>query len=230
MLTRLYASLLHLFYPRNCDTCGTDLSGKEEVLCLQCQHALPVTNFQQYEDNPVEKIYRGRTPIQHAMAGYYYTQSSHLRQLIHLLKYQGRKDIALYLGRQMGYMLTNTKWLHEINCIVPVPLNSAKEKQRGYNQSALLAQGIATIIQKPVITNALYRHKHTSTQTHKNRADRWQNVATVFAPANIQSVSGQHVLLIDDVITTGATTEACSNILLTANATVSIGSLAFAYS
>jgi ComF family protein len=229
MFTRLYTSLLHLFYPHSCDACGKDLMHTEEILCLQCQHTLPVTNFQQYAENPVEKIYRGRTNIKHAMAGYYYVQSSPMQQLIHLFKYQGRKDIALYLGKQMGHMLNKSKWIHEIDCIVPVPLYRIKEKHRGYNQSTILANGIASVTQKPVFNNVLSRQKPTGTQTRKNRVARWQNVATVFAPDNIQSIKGQHVLLIDDVITTGATTEACSNILLTGNATVSICSLAVAY-
>jgi ComF family protein len=223
----MLSSLVHLFYPHICEGCGRDLVRTEQVLCLHCSRRLPATGFQQYTHNPVEKIFWGRINIRHAMAAYYYTQASILQKLIHQFKYHQRKDVALHLGRQMGQMLLQSAWLYEIDCIVPVPLYAARERQRGYNQAALLANGIAGVVQKPLLPHVLERSMQVSSQTRKNRTDRWANVSRVFTVKKPGELQGRHVLLVDDVITTGATTEACSRALLAAQATVSICSLAF---
>jgi ComF family protein len=224
----LLSSLLHLFYPHTCDGCGTDLTSSEEVLCLTCQEKLPRTGYQHYPANPVAKIFRGRADIRHAMAAYYYRKASLLQSLIYQFKYHNRRDIALQLGRQTGYMLLQSKWLHEINCIIPVPLSKARERHRGYNQAALLAEGIATVIKKPVISHVLTRKSYRSSQTNKNRILRWENVEEAFSLQHAHVIRNQHVLLVDDVITTGATTEACCQVLLREKVNVSICSLAYA--
>ena len=223
----LLSSLVHLFYPHTCEGCGRDLARTEQILCLHCNRKLPATGFQQHPHNPVEKIFWGRVNIRHAMAAYYYTQASMLQKLIHQFKYHQRKDIALHLGRQMGHMLLQSAWLYEIDCIIPVPLYAARERQRGYNQAALLAQGIAAVVQKPAVPHAIQRMQHAGSQTRRNRTSRWENVSRVFAVKEPDTLQGRHVLLIDDVITTGATTEACSQALVAARATVSICTLAF---
>jgi len=223
----LFSSLVHLFYPHVCEACGRDLVRTEQVLCLHCSRRLPATGFQQHPHNPVEKIFWGRVNIRNAMAAYYYTQASTLQKLIHQFKYHQRKDVALHLGRQMGLMLLQSTWLYEIDCIIPVPLYAARERQRGYNQAALLANGIAGVVQKPLLPHAVQRTVHISSQTRKNRMDRWENVSGVFAVKKPGALQGRHVLLVDDVITTGATTEACSQALVAAQATVSICALAF---
>jgi ComF family protein len=229
MLTSLLSPLVHLFYPHCCEVCGTDLPKADELLCLRCQQALPATNFHRYPDNPVSLIFNGRVPVQQATAAYYYSKSSGLQQLIHQFKYKQRPDIATWLGRQMGYMLQESSWLPAIDCIVPVPLFPRKEKLRGYNQATLLANSIGHVTQLPIQPKALSRQIFTSTQTRKGRTGRWQNVADVFQ-ANDTFINKQHVLLVDDVITTGATTEACCNALIATGAQVSICCLAFSYS
>lgn len=226
-IRNLLASLVHLFYPHVCETCGRGLTRSEHILCVRCQHKLPVTNFQLYADNPLEKVFWGRVNIRHAMAAYHYTQASMIQQLIHQFKYRDRQDIAIYLGRQAGHLLLQSTWLNEIDCIVPVPLHKAKARRRGYNQAALLANGLAGITGKPVLSGALRRTAYTSSQTQKSRISRWENVSGLFAVNEPEALRGRHVLLLDDVVTTGATTEACCHALLEAGAIVSICALAF---
>lgn len=228
MLTSLFSPLVHLFYPHCCELCGTDLHQTDELLCLRCMQALPLTHFQRYPNNPVAQVFSGRIPVQQATATYYYNQSSGLQHLIHRFKYGQRPDIATWLGKQTGYQLQESSWISTIDFLAPVPLNPRKEKKRGYNQATLLANGIAQVIPLPVYPATLRREQFTATQTKKGRTDRWQNVATAFQ-ANGNLSDGSHVLLVDDVITTGATTEACCKALQQAGARVSICCLAYAW-
>ena len=224
----LLLSFIHLFFPHVCDGCGTDLTSAEEILCLTCLEKLPRTDFQHYDTNPVAKVFRGRVHICHAMAAYYYRKSSVLQSLIYRFKYHNRQDIALQLGRQLGHMLLQSKWIHEINGIIPVPLSKSRERSRGYNQAALLAAGIAAVTNKPVLSDVLIRKNYLSSQTKKNRELRWENVESAFALSNAASIRDQHILLVDDVITTGATTEACCLTLQQAKVNISVCSLAYA--
>ncbi len=223
----LFTSLLQLFFPHICEGCQRHLAHTETILCLRCMRRLPATGYQRYANNQVAQAFWGRVSIRNAMAGYYYTQAAMLQRLIHRFKYHQRKDIALFFGRQLGHMLLESEWLHEVEAIVPVPLNKLKEKRRGYNQAALLATGIAAIVQKPVLERALDREYQAGSQTRRGRSSRWENVAGAFTVKDTACLQNRHILLIDDVITTGATTEACSQALLAAGATVSICSLAF---
>lgn len=228
-MINLLSSLLHLFYPHTCEGCGTDLSSTEEILCLSCMRQLPVTGFQHHTNNPVARIFYGRAKVLQAMAAYYYVRSTLLQRLIYQFKYHRREDIALFLGRQAGHLLLQSQWIHEITGIVPVPMTAARERQRGYNQAAVLANGIAAVTGKPVINNILARTDQRTSQTTKNRLLRWQNVTASFMLKAPTLPSGQHVLLVDDVITTGATTETCCRLLYDAGASVSVCSLAYAH-
>ncbi|RAI97455.1 ComF family protein [Chitinophaga skermanii] len=224
----MLTSLLRLFYPHCCDACGHSLSPKEQVLCLRCSLKLPYTNFQSIEENPVMRIFYGRLKLHAAMSTYYFKKQSMLQHLIHQFKYNDRKDIALYFGYQMGLLLSKEKHWQPIDVIVPVPLHPSKLKLRGYNQAAQLAEGISKVLGKPVLAKVLQRNSFTLTQTHKSRSDRWENVSKVFAVRDVNAIKGKHVLLIDDVITTGATLEACGLALLQQGASLlSIASLAY---
>lgn len=224
----MFGPLLHLLYPHTCESCGHDLSRTEEVLCLACAHHLPVTGFQLSEGNPVERIFHGRIALRHATAGYYFGRQSRLQQLVHQFKYHGRKDIALYLGRQLGLQLRQSAWWQEISAVIPVPLHAVKQRHRGYNQASLLAAGIAGVLGCHT-AEALERIPNSDTQTRKSRMERWENVSTAFALKATDALESGHVLLVDDVLTTGATMEACARAIMTANnMEVSICSLAYA--
>jgi predicted amidophosphoribosyltransferase len=169
-------SLVHLFYPHICCGCGTDLLQAQNILCLKCVNQLPQTRFAFHRDNPVEKAFWGRLPIVSASSEYFFTKSSLMQSLIHQLKYQGNREIGLWLGRMMGRTFLQTPRFGNIDLILPLPLFPEKEKRRGYNQAAILCDGISETIGIPVDRKTLSRVKHTETQTHKSRIERWQNV------------------------------------------------------
>lgn len=227
-MKNLLSSLLNLFYPHTCEGCGIDLTHSEQVLCLRCQQRLPLTGYQHLQNNPVEKLFWGRIHLGHAMATYYYRKSTLLQHLVYQFKYDRREDIALHLGHLMGKVLLQSGWLYEITGMVPVPIHTARLRHRGYNQAALLANGIAAITGKQVREDILIRNNYATSQTDKGRLLRWQNVSGAFSIKPAVQLDGQHLLLIDDVLTTGATVEACGKLLIKAGATVSICTLAFA--
>lgn len=218
----------HLFFPHLCAACGTDILDREQLLCLRCLDELPYTGFHLYANNPVEKIFWGRVPIVAAASVYYFTKQSLLQELIHQLKYQRNKDIGFYLGTQMGRYLKSGTRFETVDALVPVPLFNKREHQRGYNQAAVLCTGIAEALHVPVWTDVIGRRMRTETQTHKHRDERWQNINDRFELKNSDRLIGKHVLLVDDVVTTGATLDACASTLLQAtNASLSIATLAY---
>ena len=205
---------VHLFYPHVCIGCGSDVIETAQTLCAQCFAALPVTDYFLYANNPVEHLFAGRIIVQSAGSAFYFTKKSLLQNVLHEIKYKGNKEAGLFVGKQMGIALQQSNRFEDIDMIVPMPLNSKRLQQRGYNQATLLAKGISSIIQKPVHEHIVFRRMNTETQTGKNRADRWQNMQAVFAVKQKEAIEGKHVLLVDDIITTGATLEACGEIIL----------------
>ena len=220
--------LFHLFYPHNCLGCGSDVIGNENFICLECINDLPHTNFAMHANNPVEKIFWGRVPVTSAMSEFYFSKMSIIQNLIHEFKYKGNKKVGLYLGKMLGESLLNSNRYH-IDAIIPLPLFEKKEKKRGYNQAEILCTGISEIMNVPVISKNVVRIVHTETQTKKGRTERWENVEKTFFVMQPQLLEGKHLLLVDDVITTGATLEACaSEILKLNNIKISIATLAMA--
>jgi ComF family protein len=228
-MRELWYSLLHLFFPKTCFGCGIALSVTENVLCVSCASLLPSTRFGDHPDNLLEKSFNGRINLVHTTAAYFFTRPSLLQSLVHAFKYSKRRDIALFLGRQMGLTLQLTQWVHETDVIVPVPLSPSRQKERGYNQAALLAEGIASVIHKPVLAKALKRRDEKGSQTTKNRELRAEAVMRAFSLNDPESIRNKHILLVDDVITTGATIEACYHTLNTENVQVSVCGLAYVY-
>lgn len=208
------SSLLHLFYPHNCEGCGSTLVSDAQFLCTRCIHRLPATGFFNKQGNPVEKAFYGRLPLKHAAAVYYFTKNSLLQHLLVQLKYKNNRDAGHFLGRMLGHALANAERFSGVELLVPLPLNPQKEFIRGYNQSALLCEGIREIWKKPVLTNAITRIRFTGTQTHRNRLSRWQNMENSFAVTQPELLINKHILLVDDVVTTGATLEACGSSIL----------------
>lgn len=226
---QLLSDFSGLFFPGLCVTCGQRLVSQEEYVCMACWHDLPMTNFHLMPDNKVAKLFWGRLHIENATAFFSYKKGSKYQQIIHSVKYKGLKELGFVTGKKFGFYLSESDDFKNIDVIVPVPLHRKKEKKRGYNQSECIAQGIAEVLEKPVATNNLYRKVHTSTQTRKNRFERWQNVEDIFEVRNKDEFVGKHVLLIDDVVTTGSTLEACACPLLELpEIKVSIATLAFA--
>jgi len=218
----------HLFYPHNCEACGTDILFDDQFLCARCIHALPETNFFGTQNNPVEKLFFGRLNITHAGAAFYFTKDSMLQHLLVQLKYRSNKEAGYFLGRMMGYALSKAERFNEVDALVALPLNPKKEYIRGYNQAILICEGISEVWKRPVCRDAVTRIRFTETQTQQNRVSRWQNMEGVFAVTRPEALFNKHILLVDDVITTGATLEACGTVLLQVpGVSLSIGAAAY---
>lgn len=229
MWSLLKESLLHLAFPHVCEGCASDLVSDDQLLCLRCLNELPDTNFHALADNPVEKIFWGRLPLVQAMALYYFTKGSLVQHLLHGLKYRGRLETGAFFGRRLGQALRDAGRFQEIEALIPLPLFEGRERQRGYNQAALLCAGMSSVLHKPVWTDRLVRTSYTDSQTRKGRVDRWRNMEGRFVLTDAPALSGRHVLLVDDVVTTGATLEAAGRVLLQApGLKLSLAALCFA--
>ena len=198
------------------------------MICMECYHNLPYTEFDRIENNPVEKIFWGRTNIKFASSTFYYIIDSPIQHIIHHIKYRGQDSLGVFMGEIMGYALQTAFEKHEIDFCIPMPLHYKKEYTRGYNQASLLCAGIKKTTLLNYNDKLITREVNTSTQTKKSRIERWGNVEDVFTISNKSEILDKNILLIDDVITTGASTEACANILLNHGAkSVSICGLAY---
>jgi ComF family protein len=228
-LTRGITDLIELFYPTLCVTCGERLLSQEKYICVSCWDDLPVTNFHHDPENKVAQLFWGRVQIEHATAYFSYKKGSKYQQLIHSVKYKGMEELGFETGQRFGAILSGSENFVETDFIVPVPLHPKKKKKRGYNQSELIARGISETFKKPVSVENLKRNLHTSTQTRKNRYERWKNVENIFEVSEPEKFSGKHILLIDDIVTTGSTLEACAyQLLKIPGVKVSIATLGFA--
>lgn len=216
LIKNILSGTRHLFYPHICTGCGTDILDEANQLCLHCIDDLPLTRFEHHANNPIEKIFWGRLPVSAAHSQFFFTKESILQHLIHQLKYKGNKEIGVYLGELMGEALLNTNRFKNLDAIIPLPLYPDKERKRGYNQAAVIAEGLSLKMNIPVIINNVNRMRFTETQTKKHRAERWENVAGSFVVKRPNELKGKNILLVDDVITTGATLEACGSVLLQA--------------
>jgi ComF family protein len=228
-LKNIISDTLHLFYPHICTGCGSDVLERENLLCLKCINDLPNTNFAMHNGNPVEKAFWGRIPVTAAHSQYYFAKENVIQHLIHQLKYKSNKDIGVYMGELMGSTLLSSNRFNNIDALIPLPLYPDKERKRGYNQATVICEGMAKTMNIPVLTNNVIRQRFTETQTRKHRVERWQNVEGSFVVNNPAALSGKNILLVDDVITTGATIEACgSTILQCEGAKLFVASLAYA--
>lgn len=225
-LTKIVDGFTHLFYPHICTGCGSDLLLKDNMLCARCIINLPHTNYALHNNNPVEKIFWGRIPIAAAYSQFFFAKESLIQHLVHQLKYKGNTEIGSYLGEIMGQTIINSKRFNTIDALIPLPLYPDKERKRGYNQAAIICDGMSKVMGVPVISNNLLRQRFTETQTKKHRIERWENVEGSFVLKNPGALKDKHILLVDDVVTTGATLEASGAALLKAeNITLSIATL-----
>lgn len=206
--------LLDLFFPNLCLACSRHMPPKQEILCLFCQYKLPLTDYHLLAENPFTERFWGRLPLQNGTSLYHFEKGGRVQRLIHQLKYHHQPEIAYRLGQLHGQSLTSSPYFSGIDLIVPVPLHPKKQHQRGYNQSDYYARGLADSMELPWSAKVLVRKTHTQTQTQKSRLERFDNVGAVFELNQPEKVKGCHILLVDDVITTGATLEACGVALL----------------
>jgi ComF family protein len=226
-LREIKDSFVHLLFPHVCSGCGSDLLNDESSLCMHCLADLPPTDFEKHSNNPVEKIFHGRLQLVNAAAQYYFTKESLMQRLMHQFKYRGNKELGMQLGRMMGISLKESGHFN-VDAIIPLPLFPAKEKRRGYNQATVLCAGMQEIMQIPVLYDIIIRPQHTETQTKKGRIERWKNIEGKFQLINADPIRNKHILLVDDVVTTGATLEACGSELLSANLQLSLATLCLA--
>ncbi len=227
-LVEVLGDFLSLIYPNLCICCDSVLVKQEHLICSKCNIGLPRTHFHLVKDNPIEHIFWGRIKIEKASAFFLYQKGSKYQQLLHQLKYKGIRNIGVELGKLFAVELIQVNYFGDIDLIVPVPLHPKKERKRGYNQSLAIAEGVATVLQKEIDKDVLYRKRFNDTQTKKGRFERWENMNELFDVKNIDKFEGKHLLLIDDIVTTGATLEACAFALLKGkDVKVSIATLAF---
>jgi len=225
----LLTDFIALLYPEICIGCGNALTHNDTMICFDCSIDMPVTYFEKHKDNPVERLFWIKTNIQEATAGYFFTKKSRIQKMIHSFKYKGNDQAAIFLGEELGKMLLNSERFKHINQIIPVPLHPNKMKIRGYNQAEKIADGLSNVLGIPVNNSSLVRVLHNETQTKKGLFNRWTNVQTIFTIADSDKLINQHVLIVDDVITSGSTIESCAKQILSVDGTkVSLASLAIA--
>lgn len=220
---------IDLIYPNLCVICGESLVASESQLCLKCFNSIPKTNYHLQKDNPVEKRFWGKVSVERASSYFFFQKGSHFQKLIHELKYKGNREVGIAAGKYAASDLLESPDFISVDVIIPVPLHPKKEAKRGYNQSYIIGKGMAEILGKPLVRNNLIRVQERTTQTRKSVYERFENTRGIFELTNPDELRGKHVLLVDDVLTTGSTLEACIQALFVAdNVKVSVFTLAVA--
>lgn len=227
IFSKLTSNLLSFFYPKSCVSCLNALQQNEEQLCLYCMLHLPETNYHLFNDNPLKNIFSGRVRVENVASLLFYKKGGQVQKILHSMKYKGNKYLGEYLGLYYGEKLIQQKEYQNIDVIIPIPLHEKKLKLRGYNQSEWIAKGLSKGMKLPYNLDILVRTEYTGTQTKKSRFNRWENVRDVFALTDMEILRDKHVLICDDVLTTGATTEAAIQKLIEIeNVKVSVVTLA----
>ncbi len=222
------SDLIDFILPRHCAVCGEVLSRSEQEICLNCLLALPLIDDAHCAE--IEKLFWGIVPVERAVSYFYYRKGSPYNNLLHHLKYKNRPQIGVMLAKNAATELLTKGFFNGVELILPLPLSKKKERSRGYNQCDYIAEGLSQVTGIPVVRGCITRTKANETQTHKNRQERWKNVEGIFAVSNPDAVRGKHVLLIDDVLTTGATISDCARALVRAGCRVTIFTLAYSHS
>lgn len=229
-LLRTYlADFVSLLFPELCMACEDSLVTGEQILCSHCRFNLPFTNFHQQPDNIVARQFWGKINIEFAYALYYFQKGGKVQHLMHNFKYNGMRQIGNLLGNMAGGQLLGNPVFKTIDVIIPVPLHKSRMRERGYNQSTCFAQGLAEKLHAVVDDKNLIRTVATKTQTHKSRFARFENMQQVFEVKNPGLLEGKHILLVDDIVTTGSTLEACGiELLKIPGVKLSIATIAYA--
>ena len=209
----MLSSVINLFFPKTCYACNAILTDNEFDICVRCRHELPLTNYHFERPETLKKIFYGRVQLEAATALFYFYKDGRVQQLLHQLKYKGKEDIGRVFGNWLGAELLESPYFESIDVVIPVPIHLKKLKQRGYNQVALFAQHIAKVLNVSYQEDILLKSTNTKTQVFQSREVRFQSVADSFYTQNLDTIANTHVLLVDDIITTGATIEACAAVL-----------------
>lgn len=225
-----FQNLLQTLFPSTCACCGDVLLTGEKQICINCLANLTATFYSAHDDNHTERQLAGRIPYQHATSLYVFRKGNTVQQLVHAMKFHSNSDLCIFMGRQMGLELLHSGRFDDIDLLVPVPLHWRRRLQRGYNQSELLCRGISEVMGRPVNKRALVRHRNTHQQSMQASGDREENVRDAFSVRHPDDLQGKHLLLVDDVLTTGATLGSCCDALkLVNNLKISIATLSIAH-
>lgn len=226
----MFHDFLNLLYPHSCHICEKELLKNEQILCTSCLHDLPVTRYHLHNDNPVQKIFQGRVKIDKATALLHFRKKSGVQQLIHDLKYRGHQEIGKFLGAWLGEELSGIPAYRDIDLVLPVPLHKSRLKERGYNQVAAFGREIAGRLDAQYRPDLLLKVNAMQTQTSKGRISRWGKIEQTLDIHSPEELKGRKVLLVDDLVTTGATLEACAHKLLEIeNISISIATMAITH-
>lgn len=199
-----------LFFPNYCLGCDALLIKEEGNICLTCRHDLPTIDLSLNNSNFLDLVFYGRVSLEESASLLYFRKSGKVQNIVHNLKYHGREDVGVFLADWFGFVLLEERRFQTIDAIIPVPLHKKKLRQRGYNQLSTFGKRLAKIYQKPYVEDVLVRKYANTSQTFKDAFSRWMNVKEIFDVQNVEELKNKHVLLIDDVVTTGATLEACA--------------------
>ena len=225
----MFSHLLNFFYPRTCIACGNILLQKERYFCLHCLYNLPETRYHEFDESLLKQLFLGRVVVENVGSFLFYKKGNQVQKILHHLKYHGDKELGAFLGARYGEQLVQHEKWKTIDLIIPIPLHKKKEKKRGYNQREWIAKGLSVGMQIPYRTDLLIRTEFTETQTKKSRFHRWQNVKEVFQLTDPGALENKHILLCDDVLTTGATLEAAiQKLAAVSSLKVSVATLATA--
>jgi len=223
--------IVDLFFPPQCQACSSVLRDHELEICVDCRHHLPLTNYHFQKDQPLARLFFGRIHFVAATSLFYFEKNSRVQSLLHKLKYKRQKSIGITLGTWLALEMKDSNRFHSIDLVVPVPLHKKRLKERGYNQVFPFAKAIANVFAVPYEDSVLIKTKHVKTQVFQTKAERWKSVKHSFEINNKTLVIGKHVLLVDDLITTGSTIEACAVVLMNAEAKqLSLATIAIASS
>lgn len=206
--------IINLLFPPQCIICGAVLPDGMPDICSECRIEIPLTEYWNSRTNPVSEMFAGHFPVETASAYFFYINYGRWRDLIHTFKYRNGWRMARLLGEWYGEAFRQSGNYDDVDVIVPIPLHPLKKLKRGYNQSEYIAQGIAAKLERPLETRAIRRHTNNRSQARQHHSERWRNVEGIFDVKNIRLLAGRHVLLVDDVLTTGATITSCAETIV----------------